>query len=78
MLASVAKTQRFVAVDEAYPRCNIATDIIAQVVPKLFGQLKGAPQVVSAPHTPVPFSPNLEALYIPNVEQICHAVARTV
>nr|WP_241618370.1 alpha-ketoacid dehydrogenase subunit beta [Rosenbergiella epipactidis] len=77
VLASVAKTQRFVAVDEAYPRCNIATDIVAQVVPKLFGQLKGAPQVVSAPHTPVPFSPNLEALYIPSVEQICQALERT-
>lgn len=77
VLTSVDKTKRVVAVDEAYPRCNIATDILAQVVPKTFHKLKGAPQIVSAPHTPVPFSPNLEALYIPSVEKICRAIELT-
>lgn len=77
VLSSVQKTGRLVAVDEAYPRCNIATDIVAQVTERQFGLLKAAPQMVSAPHTPVPFSPVLEEFYIPSVERIIQAVEAT-
>lgn len=77
VLSSVQKTGRLVAVDEAYPRCNIATDIVAQVTELQFCLLKAAPQMVSAPHTPVPFSPVLEEFYIPSVERIIQAVEAT-
>lgn len=78
VLHSVSKTGRLVAVDEAYPRCNIATDIIAQVTSRKFSDLKSAPEMVSAPHTPVPFSPKLENLYLPSVEKIQEAIMRTI
>ncbi len=42
-----------------------------------FGALKAAPQMVTAPHTPVPFSPVLEDLYIPSVDAISAAVGKT-
>ena len=73
---SVQKTGRLVAADEAHPRCNMATDIVAQVTGQCFTSLKAAPQMVSAPHTPVPFSPVLEKAYIPGAEQIMAAVTR--
>ncbi|OOL18884.1 pyruvate dehydrogenase [Bombella intestini] len=78
VLNSVRKTGRLVAADEAHPRCNMATDIIAQVTEQCFPSLKTAPQMVSAPHTPVPFSPVLEKAYIPGVEQIITAVTKTM
>jgi len=31
-------------------------------------------QMVTAPHTPVPFSPALEDLYLPNADKIVAAV----
>ncbi|MCF8211263.1 MAG: alpha-ketoacid dehydrogenase subunit beta [Rhodoferax sp.] len=78
VLDSVTKTGRLVCVDEASPRCNIATDISAQVAMHAFGALKAQIEMVAPPHTPVPFSPTLEDLYIPSAAQIADAVRRTL
>jgi pyruvate/2-oxoglutarate/acetoin dehydrogenase E1 component len=76
VLESVEKTGRLVVVDEANPRCNIATDVSAIVAQKAFGALKAPIEMVAAPHTPVPFSPDLEDLYIPNAAKIEAAVMK--
>lgn len=78
VLDSVTKTGRLVCVDEASPRCNIGTDIAAQVAMQAFGALKAQIELVSPPHTPVPFSPALEDLYIPSAAQVAEAVRRTL
>ncbi|WJV54405.1 alpha-ketoacid dehydrogenase subunit beta [Prodigiosinella aquatilis] len=78
VIETVENTGRLVVVDEAHPRCNIATDIIAQVVQHAFGALKAPPQMISAPHTPVPFSPALEDRYLPGVDSIISAVQHTL
>jgi len=78
VLDSVTKTGRLVCVDEASPRCNIATDISAQVAMHAFGALKAQIEMVSPPHSPVPFSPTLEDLYIPSADQIASAVRKTM
>jgi pyruvate dehydrogenase E1 component beta subunit len=78
VLESVEKTGRLVCVDEANPRCSIAADISAQVAQQAFRSLKGPIEMVTAPHTPVPFSPVLEDLYIPGAAQIAAAVKRTM
>jgi pyruvate/2-oxoglutarate/acetoin dehydrogenase E1 component len=78
VLDSVAKTGRLVCVDEASPRCNIGTDIAAQVAMQAFGALKAQIELVSPPHVPVPFSPTLEDLYLPSAAQIADAVRRTL
>ncbi len=78
VLESVEKTGRLVCVDEASPRCNMATDISAQVSMQMFGALKAGIQMVAPPHTPVPFSPALEDLYIPSAAQIAVAVRKTM
>src|SRR5664280_2618651 len=47
ILGSVHKTGRLVVVDEASPRCNLATDISAQVVSEAFGDLLAPVKMVS-------------------------------
>jgi pyruvate dehydrogenase E1 component beta subunit len=74
ILESVARTGRLVVVDEATPRCNMATDIAALVADRAFGALKAPVRRVTAPHTPVPFAPSLEKLYIPDPDRIAAAV----
>lgn len=78
VLESVTKTGHLVCVDEASPRCNIATDISAQVAMHAFSALKAQIEMVCPPHVPVPFSPSLEDLYIPGAPAIAAAVRRTV
>ncbi len=72
------KTGRLVVVDEDNPRCSMATDIAALVAQDAFDFLEGPPQMVTAPHTPVPFSPVLEDFYIPTPERIADAVRATL
>ena len=74
ILDSVERTGRLVVVDEATPRCSMATDIAALVADKAFAALKAPVKRVTAPHTPVPFAPSLEKLYIPDPERIAAAV----
>src|SRR6266851_2931636 len=74
ILESVERTGRLVIVDEATPRCSIATDIAALVADRAFAALKAPIRRVTAPHTPVPFTPSLEKLYIPSPEKIAAAV----
>jgi acetoin:2,6-dichlorophenolindophenol oxidoreductase subunit beta len=78
VIESVEKTGRLVCVDEANPRCSIAADVSAQVAQHAFAALKAQIEMVTAPHTPVPFSPILEDLYIPSAGQIADAVRRTL
>ncbi|EHR53371.1 pyruvate/2-oxoglutarate dehydrogenase complex, dehydrogenase component beta subunit [Saccharomonospora marina XMU15] len=74
ILESVESTGRLVVVDEATPRCNLATDISALVAKEGFGSLRAPIELVTAPHTPVPFSDALEDLYIPDAQRVVGAV----
>jgi acetoin:2,6-dichlorophenolindophenol oxidoreductase subunit beta len=71
---SVQETGRLVVVDEASPRCGLAADIAARVAEECFDALKAAPRMVTPPHTPVPFSPVLEDLYVPDAGRIAETV----
>ena len=61
-------------VDEASPRCSMATDISALITENAFSALKAPIKMVTPPHTPVPFSAALEDMYIPSVGRISEAV----
>lgn len=74
VLASVEKTNRLVIVDEANPRCSIAADIASLAADKGFDSLDAPVKKVTAPHTPVPFSPPLEDLYLPTPEKVVNTV----
>ena len=77
IIESVENTGRLVVLDEAHPRCSIATDVSAMVCQEAFSALKAPIRMVTAPHVPVPFANNLEDLYIPDAGQVQQAV-RTV
>lgn len=78
ILESVEKTGRLVVIDEANPRCSMATDVSALVAQRAFGALKAPIEMVTAPHTPVPFSDSLEDLYIPDAAKIEQAVLNVI
>ncbi|MBE1499270.1 pyruvate dehydrogenase E1 component beta subunit [Amycolatopsis lexingtonensis] len=78
ILESVRKTGRLVVVDEAPPRCNLATDISALVAKAAFGSLRAPIEMVTPPHTPVPFSDALEDLYIPDAQKVLNAAKAVV
>jgi pyruvate dehydrogenase E1 component beta subunit len=78
ILESVENTGRLVVVDEASPRCNLATDISALVAKEGFGSLRAPIEMVTPPHTPVPFSDALEDLYIPDAQKVLNAAKAVV
>ncbi|MBK0869797.1 MAG: alpha-ketoacid dehydrogenase subunit beta [Saccharopolyspora sp.] len=77
ILESVESTGRLVVVDEATPRCSVAADISATVAKEAFGALRAPIEMVTAPHTPVPFSDALEDLYVPDAQRVANAVKTT-
>lgn len=76
--ASVRKTRRLVVADEAGPRCGLASDVAGWVASTCFTDLVAAPQLVTGAHAPVPFSPTLEALALPDAARIVQAARRTL
>lgn len=78
ILDSVMKTSRLIIVDEANPRCSIATDISAMVADKGFDYLDAPIKMITAPHCPVPFSPALEDMYLPTPEKIIKVTAEII
>jgi pyruvate dehydrogenase E1 component beta subunit len=74
ILETASETGRVVVVDEAHPRCSMAADISALICENCFDDLEAPIKCVTSPHSPVPFSPALEDLYIPGVDRIEAAV----
>ena len=74
ILESLENTGRLVVVDESNPRCSLAHDIAGMVVAEGFHSLKAAPQLVTAPHSPVPFARELERAYVPGPARIEAAI----
>jgi pyruvate dehydrogenase E1 component beta subunit len=74
ILESVKKTHRLVVVDEDFPRCSLATDVVALVADQAFDYLDAPCKMITAPHAHVPFSPALEDVFIPSVDTIVKTV----
>ena len=78
ILEAAEETGKIVIVDESYPRCNVATDISALICQKSFNSLKAGIKMVTPPHTPVPFSPPLEDLYLPSEEKVLNVAKEII
>lgn len=74
ILKSVAKTGRLVIVHEEVKTSGYGGEIAAIVTEEGFDYLDAPIKRVTAPDTPIPFSPVLEQAYIPNEEKIIQAV----
>ena len=78
IIECVEETGRLVIVDESHPRCSMASDVSGFVAQNAFKALKAPIQMVTPPHTPVPFAPELEDAYLPDAAKIAAAVRATM
>ena len=70
VLASVRKTHRALVVHEAIKRGGYGAEIAATIAEEAFEDLDAPVKRITAPDTPVPFSPPLEKAFIPQVEDV--------
>ncbi|MBI3780671.1 MAG: alpha-ketoacid dehydrogenase subunit beta [candidate division NC10 bacterium] len=70
ILTSVKKTGRALVVHEAPKTGGIGGEIAARLAEEAFRFLDAPVVRVAAPHIPVPFSPALEEMYLPNADKI--------
>ena len=78
VLESLKKTGRLVVVDEDNPRCSVATDVATLAATQVIDYMNGPVRLVTAPHTPVPFSPALEDYYVPTPQRVIDAARETM
>ncbi|HZK67300.1 MAG TPA: alpha-ketoacid dehydrogenase subunit beta [Chloroflexota bacterium] len=70
ILASVRKTHRALVVDEGHRSFGASAEIAAEIAEKAFDYLDAPVKRYAAMDVPVPFSPALEDLTIPNTEGV--------
>ena len=75
---SVEKTGRLITVEECRIRGGLVAEVAALACSEYFSFLKAPVQRVAAPMIPIPGSPVLEDLYLPNKDSIVRAVKRTL
>jgi pyruvate/2-oxoglutarate/acetoin dehydrogenase E1 component len=73
ILNSVAKTSKVILLHEATRTGGYAGELAATIAEKAFEYLDGPIVRVTAPDTPVPFSPPLEDFFMPNTEKLITA-----
>ncbi|HYX20871.1 MAG TPA: alpha-ketoacid dehydrogenase subunit beta [Thermoanaerobaculia bacterium] len=73
VLESVAKTNKAILLHEATRTGGIGAEIAAVLSERCFEYLDGPLVRVTAPDTPVPYSPPLEEAFLPNAEKVCRA-----
>ena len=78
VLASVAKTHRAIVVHEAVRFGGFGAEVASQIAELAFDDLDAPVGRVAAPFSPVPFTPALEGLYVPDAARIAEAVRNTV
>ena len=78
ILESVRKTGRLVVVEEDNLTGGWAADVAAIVADEAFFWLDAPIKRVSAPDTPAPFAPIMEAFYVPSAERVVEAVKSIV
>src|SRR5579864_3177142 len=70
VLASVRKTSKVIVLHEDTHTGGFGAEIAATIAEEAFEDLDAPPRRITAPDTPVPFSPPLEQAFIPQVEDV--------
>ncbi len=76
ILESVARTSRCLILHEDTRTAGLGAEIAAAISEKAFEYLDAPILRVTAPDTPVPYSPPLEERFLPNVKQVLAAARR--
>ncbi len=78
ILASVAKTNRAVVVEEGWPHGGVAANIAALIQEQAFDDLDAPVQRVSGADVPMPYSRPLEQAAFPHAENVVAAALATI
>ena len=78
ILASVAKTGRFVTVEENPRLCGWGAEIVSIVSDEAFWDLDGPCLRITTPHIPLPAAGSLEDLALPSAERIHATIAASM
>ncbi len=70
VVESVRRTGRLVVVEEAPESGGWGHEIVSTVTSSSFSDLRSAPFRITSPDVPVPYSPALEARYLPTAEYV--------
>ena len=73
ILRSVRKTSKVVVLHEATRSCGVGAEVAALIAEEAFEDLDGPVTRVTAPDTPVPFSPPLERAVLPQAGDVKEA-----
>ena len=76
VLKSLAKTNRMVVVEEGWPTCSIATEVIALCMEHGFDDLDAPVLRVTDEDVPLPYAANLEQLALVTSDKVVGAVRK--
>jgi 2-oxoisovalerate dehydrogenase E1 component beta subunit len=74
VLASVSKTSKVLVLHEDTHTGGFGGEIAATIAEEAFEELDAPVRRLTAPDTPVPFSPPLEKAYIPQADDVASAL----
>jgi pyruvate dehydrogenase E1 component beta subunit len=78
VLTSLAKTNRMVVVEEGWPTCSIASELISIVMEEGFDDLDAPVLRVANEDVPLPYAANLEKLALIDAARVVAAVRKVV
>ncbi len=76
VLSSLAKTNRMIVVEEGWPTCSIASEIVALCMEQGFDHLDAPVLRVCNEDVPLPYAANLEKLALVNVDSVMEAARK--
>jgi pyruvate dehydrogenase E1 component beta subunit len=71
LIESAKKTSRAIVIDEGYERYGVTAEIASVIADGAFYYLDAPVKRIGAMDVPVPFSPVLEDLTVPNEQRVC-------
>ena len=78
VLASLAKTNRLVVVEEGWPTCSVGSEILAICMEEGFDDLDAPVLRITNEDIPMPYAANLEKATLVNADKIVAGVRRTL
>jgi 2-oxoisovalerate dehydrogenase E1 component len=72
--ASVARTGRLIVLHEGRLTHGFGAELVARLAADHFGVLKAPPLRIASLDLPVPFAPELEAAFRPNLEKVVERI----
>ncbi|KAF0852299.1 mitochondrial pyruvate dehydrogenase (PDH) E1 beta [Andalucia godoyi] len=79
VIASVKKTNRLVTVEEGWPLFGVGAEIVAQIMESPAFDFLDAPiERITGADIPMPYAKNLEAMAVPQPQNVVNAVKRTL